>query len=64
VLILFDNAHSWNALFFILNGGMILALLKERSDKLSTDEERDVFQNMFEKLGKFHTLFTCFSTYF
>jgi hypothetical protein len=36
---------------------MILALLKERSDKLSTDEERDVFQNMFEKLGKFHTIF-------
>ena len=44
---------SWNALFFILNGGMIIALLKERSDstKLPDQDERDLFQNMFQKLG-------------
>lgn len=44
---------SWNMLFFLINGGMILQLLRERSDasNLEAEDEKEVFAHVFQKLG-------------
>eukprot|EP00611_Tribonema_gayanum_P019993 TRINITY_DN356_c4_g1_i1.p1 TRINITY_DN356_c4_g1~~TRINITY_DN356_c4_g1_i1.p1 ORF type:complete len:674 (-),score=214.42 TRINITY_DN356_c4_g1_i1:718-2739(-) len=44
---------SWNTIFLLINGGMIALLVNERrqATRLDSTEERELFDQMFAKLG-------------